>query len=253
MKLLTVDIGNTSINIGLFKGQRLAGKVKLPTGEYRAYNYAIARFLKRCRVKPKEIDAIIISSVVPKALNRLKPVLRKKIGKNIFVLGKNIKAPIKNKYKKPRQVGQDRLVNAVAVKEIYGHPAVVIDFGTAVTFDCISKRGDYLGGLILPGIDLSFQALYEKTALLPKVRLYETKKIIGGSTSESIRAGILFGYGAMCDEIVRKIRKVIGKKPVVIATGGNSDLIKKHSNSIQIIDQDLTLKGLKITLQHSTQ
>ena len=143
-------------------------------------------------------------------------------------------------------MGQDRLVNAFAAKAIYGSPCVIIDFGTAITFDIVSKRGQYLGGLILPGIEISLASLYEKTALLPKVKLKDAPYIIGKDTKNSMRGGILFGFGAMCDGLVSRYRKILGKSTKVIATGGNASLMKKYAKSIQIVDEDLILKGLNL-------
>jgi type III pantothenate kinase len=149
-------------------------------------------------------------------------------------------------YRIKNEVGQDRLVNAFAAKVLYGTPAVIIDFGTAITFDIISKRGDYLGGLILPGIELSLSSLYRNTALLPKVELERTSSIIGKDTVSSMRGGILFGFGAMCDGLVAQYKKILGKSIKVIATGGNAPLVKSYAKSVQIVDEDLTLKGLQL-------
>lgn len=228
--ILAIDIGNTNITVGLFNGSRLIRKYKIPTG------------LRSLRFLPA--DMAILSSVVPKALPGVVSSLKKAGICEITVVGRNVKVPIRNMYKAKSQVGQDRLVNAFAVKYIYGSPAVVVDFGTAITFDIISKRGDYLGGLILPGIELSLKSLYERTALLPKVELKDEPHIIGKDTRSSMRGGILFGFGAMCDGLISRYRKMLGKSMKVIATGGNAQLIKKYAGSIQVVDEDLTLKGL---------
>ena len=164
----------------------------------------------------------------------------------ITVVGKDAKVPIRNLYRKKGEVGQDRLVNAFAAKAIYGSPCVIIDFGTAITFDIVSKRGQYLGGLILPGIEISLASLYEKTALLPKVKLKNAPYIIGKDTKNSMRGGILFGFGATCDGLVSRYRKILGKSTMVIATGGNASLMKKYAKSIQIVDEDLILKGINL-------
>ncbi|MDP3804614.1 MAG: type III pantothenate kinase, partial [Candidatus Omnitrophota bacterium] len=204
--LLAIDIGNTNITLGIFFGARLIKKTKIPTADDALYKRRLIRFLNK-----RDIEGAIISSVVPKALSGLKRVLRKaRPHSKILVLGEGLKAPIKNLYKVKREVGQDRLVNAVAAKIIYGAPALVIDFGTAITFDVVSRQGAYLGGLILPGIELSLQSLYEKTALLPKVALKPTRQLIGKGTRDSIRGGILFGFGAMCDSLISKYRKMFG-------------------------------------------
>ena len=193
------------------------------------------------------MDEAIVSSVVPLALARLVVELRRMSGTiKITIVGRDLKVPIRNMYRIKSEVGQDRLVNAFAAKVLYGTPAVIIDFGTAITFDIISKRSDYLGGLILPGIELSLSSLYRNTALLPKVELQSASSIIGKDTVNSMRGGILFGFGAMCDGLVAQYKKILGRSTKVIATGGNSSLMKHYARSIQIVDEDLTIKGLSL-------
>jgi type III pantothenate kinase len=190
---------------------------------------------------------IVISSVVPLALTRLAcEISRSGFAGSVTVLGKDRQVPITNRYKVRSEVGQDRLVNAFGALTIYDTPAVIIDFGTAITFDVVSKDGSYLGGLILPGIEMGLKSLYERTALLPKIELKPAKGIIGKNTADSMRGGILFGYGAMCDGLVSAYRKVLGPKMKVIATGGNAKLISRYARSIQIVDEDLTLKSLAL-------
>ncbi len=243
--LLAIDIGNTNITAGIFKGKKLAGKAKIPSKAYSSYARDIKALVKRSRLTVEDLSGIIISSVAPLSLARLVAELHKiPVNAPMVILGKDRAVPIKNLYRIKKEVGQDRLVNAYAAKMLYGTPAVVIDFGTAITFDLISKNGDYLGGLILPGIELSLSGLYKGTALLPKVELKEAPSIIGRDTVNSMRGGILFGFGAMSDGLVLRYRDILGKGIKVIATGGNSRLIKKYARSIQKTDEDLTLKGL---------
>jgi type III pantothenate kinase len=170
----------------------------------------------------------------------------------ILIVGKDIIVPVKNMYRIKTQVGQDRLVNAFAALTIYGRPCVIIDFGTAITFDIVSRRGEYLGGLILPGIDMSLASLHEKTALLPDVRLKASRHIIGKDTVNSMRGGILFGFGAMCDGLSLRYRKILGRDTIIIATGGNAGLMKRYAVRIDIVDDDLTLKGLYLLSKRST-
>lgn len=243
--LLAIDIGNTNITAGIFKGKKLAGKAKIPSKSYSLYARGIKTLVKRSRLTGKDLSGVIISSVAPLSLVRLLAELHKiPVIAPIIILGKDRTVPIKNRYRIKKEVGQDRLVNAYAAKMLYGTPAVVIDFGTAITFDLISKKGDYLGGLILPGIELSLSGLYKGTALLPKVELKKAPSIIGRDTVNSMRGGILFGFGAMSDGLVLRYKDILGKDIKVIATGGNSALIKKYAKSIQKTDEDLTLKGL---------
>lgn len=240
--LLAIDIGNTNITAGLFKDAYLCMKKKVSSHGYSTYNKFFGSFLKSC--DKKHITDVIISSVVPLVLSRVMVTLNKLGNNNIVILGRDKKVPIVNLYKVKGEVGIDRLVNAFAAKAIYGIPAVVVDFGTAITFDCISAKGEYLGGLIMPGIEISLASLYNKTALLPKVELKPAHDIIGKDTVNSMRGGILFGFGAMCDALALEYRKILGKNLKVIATGGNARLIKKYARSIQKVDEDLTLKGL---------
>ncbi len=252
---LAIDIGNTNITAGIFKGAKLLGKVNIPTHAYSSYAKRIKTLIniihnRRASLRaPYYMDGIdiIIPSVVPPALARLVVELRRMSGTiKITIIGRDLKVPIRNMYKIKNEVGQDRLVNAFAAKVLYGTPAVIVDFGTAITFDIISKRGDYLGGLILPGIELSLSSLYRNTALLPKVELERASYIIGKDTVNSMRGGILFGFGAMCDGLAAKYKKILGRSTKVIATGGNSKLMKRYAKSIQRVDEDLTLKGLQL-------
>lgn len=245
-RVLAIDIGNTNITVGLFEGNKIAAKAKIPTKRHHAYETGLKKIMKKCGLSPNEIDRIVISSVVPLALARLVFSLNKAHLRKPTIIGKDVCVPIKNLYRIKSEVGQDRLVNAYAAKKLYGAPAVVIDFGTAITFDIISKKGDYLGGLILPGIELSLASLYKNTALLPRVELRHARHIIGKDTVNSMRGGVLFGFGAMCDGLVSRYREILGKETKVIATGGNAKLIRKYSDSIRIVDEDLTLKGLKL-------
>lgn len=234
--LLTIDIGNTNIVLGIYRGSKLISKRYIPT--------------KRAKIPYRRgIDSCIISSVVPKALRNIKRCAKKICGRKVFVLGENIKAPIKNRYKRPKQVGQDRLANGAALYNNYGG-GIVVDFGTAVTFDVISKKGEYLGGIIFPGIRLSLENLSLKAALLPKIRLKETTSLLGKDTEASMRSGILNGYGALCDGIIKKLRSKYGRNLPAIATGGDAPLLSRYCPSIDKIDLNLTLKGLLITYQN---
>ena len=273
MDLLAIDIGNTNITAGIFEGDKLLSMAKIPTHAYSSYARRIKALIKVIHSRspgfgstsltiPRTIPSlsrenpgygkmddieIIISSVVPLALARFIVEMRRMSGTiKITIVGRDLKVPVRNMYRIKSEVGQDRLVNAFAAKALYGTPAVIIDFGTAITFDIISKRGDYLGGLILPGIELSLSSLYRNTALLPKVELQSASSIIGKDTVNSMRGGILFGFGAMCDGLVAQYKKILGKSTKVIATGGNSPLIRSYAKSIQIVDEDLTLKGLQL-------
>ncbi|MDD5073089.1 MAG: type III pantothenate kinase [Candidatus Omnitrophica bacterium] len=244
MMLLAIDIGNTSVAFGVFRRKRLKSSWKIPT----------QGVLSKKTIKlPKGIKTAILSSVVPKATPIIKKAIEKKYKIRPLVLGENIKAPIKNLYRKPGQVGQDRLVDAVAVKELYGCPAIVIDFGTAITFDVISKKGEYLGGLIFPGIETSLNALSQKAALLPKIKFTPPKGLIGRDTADSMKSGVFHGTGALCDGVIAKLKAKYehiapgrGSPMKVIATGGHAALMAKYSTEIDKINPNLTLLGLNM-------
>ncbi len=244
--LLAIDIGNTNITFGLFKGKRLIKTAHIPTSAAQGYK----RFFQK-EAKCPEIKAIVMCSVVPQATKALEHLLRKSFDSEIFILGRDIKVPIKNLYKNPKQVGQDRLVAAYAAYTLYhkGTPLVVIDFGTALTFDVVSRNGAYLGGLIAPGMEMSLNALSEKAALLPKVRLVKPSFILGKTTKDSMASGAFYGYAAMCDGLVRRIEKRFGEKFYVVATGGNAHRISPLSSSIDKVDEDLVLKGVNLAFR----
>lgn len=244
--LLAIDIGNTNITAGVFKGGRLVRKAKTPTHASFRFGRFFRALAKSAGLKAGGIDRIAISSVVPLALARLVVELAKAGFPRPLITGRDIVTPIANKYRNKSEVGQDRLVNAYAARALYGAPCVIIDLGTAITFDIVSAKGDYLGGLILPGIELSLSSLHRKTALLPRVELKAAASIIGKDTVNSMRGGILFGFGAMCDGLVAQYKRILGARTKVIATGGNASLMKRYARSIRIVDDDLTLKGLSL-------
>jgi len=238
--LLAVDIGNTGITAGLFRGTRLIKRFSTPTHQagYRSFLYSVAR---------SDVTAVIIASVVPHATEKLVKNLKTAFpGIQPVILGKNASAPVKNRYKNPGQVGQDRLVNAFAAIRLYGCPAIVVDFGTAITFDIISAKGEYKGGLILPGLQTSLDALAEKTALLPKVSASRPSGLIGRDTRSSMLNGIIYGSTCMADGLARKLAAQTGKQTRIIGTGGHIKLIAPYCTCFTTIDPDLTLKGLNL-------
>jgi len=235
--LLVIDIGNTNINFGLFNGKRLAKKFTIPTALYG---------FKELKVRLGTFKArdMVICSVVPKLTVVLKRDLFRLSGKRPYIIGKDLIVPLQNLYRNPKQVGQDRLVNAYAAVMLYKAPLIVVDFGTAVTFDVISKHKEYLGGMILPGLAISLDTLAQRTALLPKVKLDRPKEFIGRDTKNSMLSGIVNGFVALTDDLTKRIKDKIGGQAQLIATGGNILLISPYCNSIDKIDRDLTLKGL---------
>ncbi len=236
--LLAIDIGNTNISFGVFRGNIIVKKFDILTKGY-GFNK-----LKR-QLGNLKISEIMICSVVPEKTEILARDLKKITGRLSIIIGKDVKVPIKNLYRYPRQVGQDRLVNAYAGVKIFGAPLIIIDSGTAITFDIVSKNKEYLGGMILPGLKMSLDALYERTALLPKIKLDFPEEFIGRDSKMSILSGIIYGFSALTQEIVRMIKIKIGKNAKVIGTGGSIKFISKYCKSFDKIDRELTLKGLK--------
>jgi type III pantothenate kinase len=237
--LLTIDIGNTNIAFGLFKSRRLISAFHIPTLKYKSGNL-------RGKLRKTVVDDTVICSVVPKLTRKITGDLKVITGKPPYIIGKDIKVPLKNLYRKPKQVGEDRLVNAYAATVIYGAPIIAVDFGTAITFDIISKRKEYLGGMIVPGLRISLEALNQRTALLPLVKLEKPRDFIGRDTKNSILSGIIYGFSSLTDELIVRIRKIIGKNAISVATGGNINLILKYFRKLDKVDINLTLKGLNI-------
>lgn len=237
--LLAIDIGNTNINFGLFNKAKLIRKFSIPTISLSS------RCLKN-RLKGVKVSDAIACSVVPAANKVLFRTLKECGLPKPILVGKDVLVPVKNLYRRPMQVGQDRLVNALAGISLFGAPLIAIDFGTAVTFDIVSKKGAYLGGVILPGLGISLTALSEHTALLPDIKLSEPKELIGGDTKSSMLSGIINGFASLTDGLIDKLRRKIGKNAPVIATGGNVALISRYCKKINNVDPDLTLKGLRL-------
>lgn len=243
--LLAIDIGNTTIVFGIYKKDELRGHFRIATDKGKTsdeYWEIISSLIKG------KISAAIISCVIPPLTSVFAQMVRDYFQVEArFVEGTNTKFPIL--YDNPKEVGADRVVNAIAAFRLYGGPVIVVDFGTATTFDVISKKGEYLGGAIAPGINISVEALWTKTALLPKVEIIKPKTVIGKNTIESMQAGIFYGFVGQVDEIIMKIKEELDLEPKIVATGGLAELISPESMYIQSINPLLTLQGLKIIYQ----
>ncbi len=245
-KILAVDIGNTSVLFGYYDRGHLKKTFRLATKRIRSKEI---RSLKK-RFPIHELEAAIIASVVPPLGKQLRKKLRKDLGISSYLIGKDIPIPIVNRTRSPRQVGIDRLMNAIAAFDRYRRPAIIVDFGTAITFDVVSNKGEYLGGVIAPGIEISLEALFQQTALLPKIRLAHPAHFIGRDTVESIRIGCSVGIGGLCDRIIERIKKRYRLRPVIIATGGYAAFMARYCSARGRIDPWLTLKGILLTYQH---
>ncbi|MGE4357177.1 MAG: type III pantothenate kinase [Candidatus Omnitrophota bacterium] len=241
--LLTIDIGNTNISYGLFRGETLVKVGKIPTTSRNYCKYLV-------KLPWQEIKDVIISSVVPHSLKKIEKALRNLYSSKFFILNKNIFVPIKNLYQKPEEVGQDRLVNAYAGFCFYGGGLVVVDFGTAVTFDVVSKRGEYLGGMIFPGLRTSLEALCQKAALLPKkIDFTIPKGLIGVSTKESILSGIFNGFLAMTRQLIQILNEKENVEKVVF-TGGDASKLYPYLSDLGVLRETLTLEGLMLTYKN---
>lgn len=247
--LLTFDVGNTNIVMGVYKNDVLLTNWRMATDHSRSADEIgifILHLFKHEKLEASDVTDIIISSVVPHVMYSLLHMAQKYFDKDPIVIGPGIKTGMNIKYDNPRQVGADRIVNAVAAYKKYGGPLIVVDFGTATTFCAITDKCEYLGGAILPGIKISADALFERAAKLTRVELVKPDKIICKNTTQSVQAGIVYGYVGSVDYIVKKMKKELGGDIKVVATGGLSTLIASESDEITIVDKNLTLDGLNI-------
>jgi type III pantothenate kinase len=248
-----LDVGNTSIGLGLFRGKRLTAHGRMPTHQSpKSHAMHLAQFLRESKGQGGELETIL-SSVVPRVTKSITRTIRSITGKDSLVVGESIEAPVKNRYRIPAQVGTDRLVNAAAAFFLYGAPAIVVDFGTAVTVDLVNERQEYLGGVIVPGLEVAWNALIERAALLPQIPLKPPRALLGRDTASSMRAGMFFGYGALCDGLVVRMKQSYAPYAKVIATGGYARLMAAFSKTIQSVDPFLTLRGLELTHRLSLQ
>lgn len=250
--ILLIDVGNTNIVFGLHDKNAIRDSWRVSTTADRSVDelgLTLLQFLNLKGCKAEDIDDIIISSVVPPIMFTLERALEKYIGKDPIVINNRMDLGLNIKYDNPGEVGADRIVNAMAVRKIYGTPSIIIDFGTATTFCAVDAMGDYLGGSILPGIKISLDALFNKAAKLPRIEITEPEYAIGTNTVSSMQSGIYYGYAGSVAYITKKMKKELasgGKKVKVIATGGLAHLIAEEAGCIDVIDRNLTLEGLKI-------
>ncbi len=247
--LLACDIGNTNIMLGVWRGDELVATFRLHTradATSDEYISLIGHLLSRHSPPIEGFTGCIISSVVPPLTAELAQTMTRLTGRKCFIVSPGIKTGLNIMYDDPREVGSDRIVNAVAGISLFEPPLIVLDFGTATTFDLITPPANYVGGAIAPGLILSMEALAERTAKLPKVELTPPKSVVGKTTSDSIRSGIIFGHASMVDGLTERIEQEFSVKCKVIATGGLAHLIKKASKRIEHVEPNLTLIGLRI-------
>lgn len=251
--LLVFDVGNTNIVLGVFNGKKLLSDWRLSTAIPRTadeFGVIIVNLFEKANINYKDITDVIVSSVVPNIMYSLEHSIRKYFNVDPLSIGPGVKTGINIKYDNPKEVGADRIVNSVAVHEIYKKAAIIIDFGTATTFCALGENGDYYGGAIVPGIKISADALFERAAKLPRIELIKPPMVICKNTIQSMQAGVIYGYVGQVDYIVNKMKAEMDKmgesSPVVVATGGLAKLISSESSTIQVINSNLTLEGLRI-------
>lgn len=248
--LLVLDVGNTNTVCGIYKNDKLINYWRMASDRTRSsdeFGMTILNFFNTAEIKNQEIKAIILSSVVPDLIYPLEHMGRKYFNIKPIVVRAGVKTGLNIKMDNPKEVGADRIVNAVAATHFYGCPLVIIDFGTATTYCAIDRHGDYIGGCIAPGVKISTQALYERAAQLPKIELERPKRIIGRNTIEGMQSGIVNGYMGQVDYLIKEFKKEMNcPEAKAIATGGLARLIAKECEQVDVIDSMLTLKGLKI-------
>jgi type III pantothenate kinase len=247
--LLTIDVGNTNLTLGLYDDDKLGPRWRLATDHERMpdeYGLQFVGLLTHEELKAKDISGICLASVVPPLTSKIVQACNQYLDCDPLVVDTGVKTGVRVRYEDPKAVGADRIADAAAVQRLYGGPACVVDFGTATTFDGISKEGDYLGGAIAPGIGIAAEALFLRAAKLPRVDLQRPPYAIGRNTVHAMQSGLLFGYVALVEGMVDRFRMELGKEMKVIATGGLGEIIAAETKVIQVVAPWLTLEGLRI-------
>ncbi len=247
--LLTIDIGNTNLTIGLYKSQTLAWHWRLATDHARMpdeYGLQLLGLLTHAKHRPTDLTGIAIASVVPNLTGRVTQACQEYLKTTPLVVDAGVKTGIRIRYEDPKAVGADRVCDAAAVMHLFGGPACVVDFGTATTFNAVTAEGDYLGGAITAGVNLAAEALFQRAAKLPRIDLQRPPSVIGRNTVHAMQSGLLFGYVSMVEGMVERFRAELGPKMKVVATGGLAEIVAKETDVINHIAPWLTLDGLRI-------
>jgi type III pantothenate kinase len=256
--LLAIDIGNTNIVLGVFEGTALGRNWRLATARERTADelgLMVSDLLERAKIPVSTIDGVVLASVVPQLTGPVIEMSRRYLGLTPLNVEPGIDLGMPNLYAHPSEVGADRLVNGIAAFEAYGRgrgePLVVLDFGTATTFDAISAKGEYLGGVICPGIQISADALFQRAARLPRIDVRKPANVIGRTTVTSMQSGLFFGYVGMVEGLVHRLREELGGNAFCVATGGLAEVIAPETSVVDAVDRDLTLQGLRIVWERN--
>jgi type III pantothenate kinase len=247
--LLAIDVGNTNITLGLYSEDILGPRWRLATVHDRMpdeYGLQFLGLINHAGYQPQHLTGVCLASVVPPLTGKVIEACRNYLGQDPLVVDAGVKTGVRIRYEDPRAVGADRIVDAAAVLRFYGAPACVVDFGTATTFDAISEEGDYLGGAIAPGISIAAEALFLRTAKLPRVDIQRPPHAIGRNTVHAMQSGLLFGYVSLVEGMVARFRQELGPKMKVIGTGGLAEIIAHETSVLEIIAPWLTLDGLRL-------
>lgn len=254
--IFVFDIGNTNMVLGVYDGDKLKHHWRIETNRNKTedeYGMLIKSLFDHVNLSFSDINGMIISSVVPPIMTALERMCDKYFHIKPLIVGPGIKTGLNIKYENPREVGADRIVNAIAAIHDYGSPLIIVDFGTATTYCYVNEKKQYMGGAIAPGIGISTEALYSKAAKLPRIEIARPDNIIGKNTVAAMQAGILYGYVGQVEGIVKRMKAQAIENPMVIATGGLASLIAKESNVVDVVDPFLTLKGLQLIYKRNTE
>ena len=252
--LLVIDVGNTHTVLGVYEGEKLVHHWRVWTDREKTsdeYGILIRNLYDGSHFSSREIHAIAIASVVPPLTPTIVDLCVRYFGIAPLVVGPGVKTGISIKMDNPKEVGADRIVNAVAAFAKHHRPAIVVDFGTATTFDFVSEVGDYMGGVIAPGVNISAEALFRQASKLPRIEITKPATVIGKNTVAAMQSGLFYGYVAMVEGIIDRIRKEVRLDPLVIATGGLARTIASETTKIHVIDENLTLEGLRIIYERN--